>query len=187
MTRRIAVGERSVFFALLILSPLAFPSAIRSQVIPEELLVKGWSWDLQIEGGLGFGLDGRLPDIALGRLRAGALLADEPLIYNLGITGELGGLASRGAGVEMEVNHFGGPWLRAGFSYLRGDDWMTRASLGFAIFSLEWQHRLASREPRNALMFQLRLPIGIYHFLSEKLESHQKTAAEVGAGKGELP
>jgi len=80
-----------------------------------------------------------------------------------------------------------GPWLRVGLSYVRGDDWMTRASLGFAIFSLEWQHRLAVWEPRNALMFQLRLPIGIYCFLSRKLESHNKTAAEVGAGKLELP
>ncbi len=185
--RRSADGRGLAFFALLLLSPFPFPPATDAQVIPEQLLVRGWSWDLQVEGGVGFGLDGRLPDIALGRLRAGALLAHDPLIFNLGVTGELGGLASRGAGVELEVNHFGGPWLRAGISYVRSDDWMTRASLGFAIFSLEWQHRLASWEPRHALMFQLRLPIGIYCFLSRELESHEKTAPEIGAGKGELP
>jgi hypothetical protein len=184
--RETALGGGSVPF-LLLLSALLFPSAASAQIIPEELRVRGFSWDLQIEGGLGFGLDARLPDIALGRLRAGALLADEPLIYNLGITGELGGLASRGVGAEIEVNHFGGPWIRAGFSHVRGDDWMTRLSLGFAIFSVEWQHRLASWTPRHALMFQLRLPIGIYCFLSRKLEAHNKSAAEVGAGENELP
>jgi hypothetical protein len=189
--REIAAGGGPVPFLLLV-SALLFPPAASAQIMPEELLVRGLSWDLQIEGGAGFGLDARLPDIVVGRLRVGALLANEPLIYNLGITGELGGLASRGAGAELEVNHFGGPWLRVGICYVRGDDWMTRASLGFAIFSLEWQHRLASWEPRNALMFQLRLPIGIYCFLSRKLESqklkpHDKTGAEVGAGELELP
>jgi hypothetical protein len=184
--------ERGAVPLLLLVSALLLPGSASAQVIPEELLVRGFSWDLQIEGGAGFGLDGRLPDIVVGRLRAGALLANEPLIYNLGITGELGGLASRGVGAELEVNHFGGPWARAGLSYVRGDDWMTRLSLGFAIFSVEWQHRLASWEPRNALMFQLRLPIGIYCFLSrklqaQKLEPHDKSAAKVGGGEVELP
>ena len=167
--RRFAVAKLSALIVVLCLPALPFPSATSAQVIPEELLVRGWNWDLQVEGGIGFGLDGRLPDVALGRLRAGALLVDEPLIFNLGVTGELGGLASRGVGVALELNHFGGPWLRAGVAYVRGADWMSRASLGFAIFSVEWQHRLASWEPRHALIFQLRLPIGIYCFLSKKL------------------
>ena len=39
----------------------------------------------------------------------------------------------------------------------------------------------------DAVLFQLRLPIGIYCFLSRKLKSHNKTAAEVGAGELDLP
>jgi hypothetical protein len=161
--------------SILWLAPVA-----QAQIIPEELLIKGFSWDLQLEGGAGFGIGDRVDDTFLGRIRAGALLADEPLIYNLGLTGELGGLASRGVGAAIEVNHFGGPWIRAGLSYVRGDDWMTRASLGFAIFSLEWQHRFAAWQPRNALMFQVRLPIGIFFFVKGELKKHESDRREEG-------
>jgi hypothetical protein len=99
-------------------------------------------------------------------MRAGVLFANEPLILNIGITGELGGLASRGVGLVAELNHFGGPFLRAGLCYVRGPDAMSRLSLGFAIFSIEWQHRLfADWEPKHALLFQIRIPIGIGVFL----------------------
>jgi hypothetical protein len=160
-----------------------FAPSAGAQGIPEELLVRGVSWDLQLEGGGGLGLNGSLDDNFIGRIRAGGLLADEPWIFNLGVTGELGGLASRGVGAALEVNHFGGPWIRAGASYVRGDAIMSRASLGFAIFSVEWQHRFRAWEPDDALMFQVRIPIGIWWFVSRELQKHESAPISENADR----
>jgi hypothetical protein len=100
----------------------------------------------------------------MGRLGVGALYAFEPLIVNLRISGEVGASAERGFGAELEVNHFGGPFLQLGFDRVLRDDYMTRVMIGFTLFGVEWQHRLDT-PAHNALLFVLRAPLGIWWFL----------------------
>jgi len=140
------------------------PGTASAQVFAEELRVKGFWPDLALELGAGFGLGQRLATPVFGRVRVGALYAYEPLILNLGISGELGALARRGLGVELEINHFGGGWLQGGFERVRGDDWVTHATLGYSVVGVEWQHRFNAR-PDNAILFVVRAPLGIIWFL----------------------
>jgi hypothetical protein len=169
------------------LSSLASGTAA-AQVFSEELRVKGFWPDLALELGAGFGLGQRLATPVLGRVRLGALYAYEPLILNLGISGELGALARRGLGVELEINHFGGVWLQGGFERVRGDDWMTHATLGFSVVGVEWQHRFNDR-PDNALLFVVRAPLGIISFLlhDDARRTREQRERQKGAPPPQLP
>ncbi|MFI5307340.1 MAG: hypothetical protein ACHQ53_08310 [Polyangiales bacterium] len=152
------------------------PAGARAQVFAEELRTKGWWPDLGLTFGAGFGLDHKLDTPVLGRARIGALYAYEPLILSFGVSGELGALARRGLGAEVELTHFGGGWLQAGFERVRGADFMTHATLGYTIIGVEWQHRFDS-VPGNALLFVLRVPIGTWWFLLHD-DSERKRAQE---------
>jgi hypothetical protein len=136
-------------------------------VFSEELRTRGFWPDIALAVGGGIGLGESLDTNVMARARLGALYAYEPLIVNFGITGEVGALARRGLGVELELNHFGGPFLQAGFERVAGDDWMSHLMLGFSMFGIEWQHRVdpGAGAANNALMFVLRAPIGIWWFL----------------------
>jgi len=126
----------------------------------------GLGWDLELDGGVGFGLQRQLDNNFVGRLRLGALYFDEPIVYALGITGEVGGLAEYGVGAAFEVSHFDGPWARIGGSRVIGNDWMTQLTLGFLFFGLEWQHRFESASTASdALMMVFRLPVGVWWFM----------------------
>lgn len=140
------------------------PSAASAQVFAEELRIKGLWPDLALQFGAGFGIGDRLATPVFGRARLGALYAYEPIILNLGLTGELGALARRGLGVELELNHFGGLWLQGGFERVLGDDWMTHATLGYTVIGVEWQHRFTDR-PDNAVLIVVRATLGILWFL----------------------
>lgn len=136
----------------------------QAQVFAEELRVKGFWPDLALTLGAGFGFGDAPESPLLGRFRAGALYAYEPIIINLGISGELGGLGGRGLGAELELNDFGGLWLRGGVERVLHDTYMTHVTLGYTLFGIEWQHRFDG-VPDNALMFVVRAPIGIWWFL----------------------
>jgi hypothetical protein len=157
------------FGALLALRLASAASPAHAQVFSEELRVKGFWPDIALAVGGGIALDHALDANVMGRLRIGALYAFEPLIVNLGVSGEVGALAERGYGLELEINHFGGPFLQAGFDRVLRDDYMTRVMIGFTMFGVEWQHRLDTHAS-NALLFVLRAPIGIWWFLI----THQK-------------
>lgn len=153
--------------ALLALGVSFAPHAAQAQVYSEELRVKGFWPDLALSFGAGTALgEGSLATAVLGRARIGALYAYEPMIINLGITGELGALARRGLGVELELNDFGGLWLQLGMARVRGEQWMSHATLGFSVLGLEWQSRFgANVRPDDALLVVLRVPLGIWSFL----------------------
>jgi hypothetical protein len=141
-------------------------SCARAQVYSEQLRIRGFWPDAAIALGGGIGVGHSLDSNVFGRLRLGALYAYEPLIVNLGVSGEIGALAERGAGIDLELNHFGGPWLQLGMARVLHDDFMTHVTLGFSLFGVEWQHRLDYRRD-NAILFLLRAPIGIWWFLIE--------------------
>jgi hypothetical protein len=155
--------------ALFVGAALCCAAPARAQVYSEELRVHGFWPDIALATGGGIGLDGTLDSNVFARLRLGALYAYEPFIVNLGVVGEVGCAAERGAGLELEINHFGGPFLQTAFERVTRGDSMARVLLGFAIFGVEWQHRL-STHPDNALLFVLRAPIGIWWFLSTRSE-----------------
>jgi hypothetical protein len=145
---------------------VAEPSTAHAQVISEELRVKGWWPDLALAFGVGFGLGHALETPVFGRARVGVLYAYEPIIFNVGIAGEVGALAEQGFGAELELNHFGGPWLQVGFERVAGDDYMLHTTLGFTVLGIEWQTRFADRsQPSHALLAVLRAPLGIWSFL----------------------
>lgn len=120
--------------------------------------------DAALSVGAGIGIGNGLSDNVFARARLGGLFAYEPWIVNLGITGEVGGLAELGAGAELEINHFGGLWLQLNASRVDGAQYMGHLALGFSLFGVEWQHRFGGSDD-NALLFLLRLPLGIWWFL----------------------
>lgn len=128
-------------------------------------LTRGLFWDLSLQGGVGVPLGGDLDRHGrfMGRLRAGLLLASEPLFVGLGATGELGGLVGAGGGLQVEVlNAYSGLSAQAGVAYGGDRRLTTHVGVGLAIFAVEWTHSYESRpEARNALFFKLSLPIGV--------------------------
>jgi hypothetical protein len=165
-------SQAAVLCALLLCAACA-PDVAAAQVVAEELRIQGLWPDIALSGGGGIGLGNSLDTNVFARLRLGGLYAYEPWVVNLGATGELGALAEHGAGAELELNHFGGPWLQAGVSRVRRAHWMGHAAIGFAVFGVEWQHRFADRA-ENALLFLLRAPIGIWWFLHDDDRKRRK-------------
>jgi hypothetical protein len=171
-----AVFARNLFagaalHALLLAACVWTPCSAGAQA-PSDQRIEGLWPDIVPSAGGGIGLGNSLDSNVFARLRLGGLYAHEPWVVNLGIAGELGALAEHGAGVELELNHLGGPWLAVGGSRVNRAQWMGHLALGFAVFGVEWQHRFGGA-PTNALLFLLRAPIGIWWFLSE--DHHQRS------------
>ena len=138
---------------------------------------QGAGFDAQVTGGGGFAFRSGLDNNFLGRVRFGGLYASQPWIANLGGTLQFGALARFGVGAELELNHGSGPYGSVGIARVTGDEWMTHAALGFMIFGVEWQHRWSSSSPSDALMFEVRLPLGVWWLLKRK-QSATETAAD---------
>jgi hypothetical protein len=143
----------------------ARPAAARAQVLAQELRTQGLAPDLHIQGGLGLGLGRSLANNFLGRVRLGGLYAYEPWIVDLGLTLELGGLAELGVGGELELNHFGGLFGQLAFARVEDDAWLSHVAVGYTIFGVEWQHRFAQARADDALLFCVRVPLGLWWFL----------------------
>lgn len=155
-------GRVRVLLATVLLWSFAATTHAQGSLEPTQ----GFGWDLELDGGVGVGVQRQLRNNFLGRLRVGALYVGEPWVYALGVTGEVGGLAEYGAGLTLSVSHFDGFWARLGGSRVAGDDWMTHATLGYLFFGVEWQHRLdSSRVASDALMMVFRVPVGVWWFL----------------------
>ena len=167
LERRAPVAALALYGALALAAICARPAPARAQAFAQELHRSGFWPDIALAVGGGIGLGGGLDTNVMARARLGALYAYEPLIINLGVSAEVGALAERGLGLELELNHFGGPFVQLGFDRVLGSDWMSRVMLGFTLFGVEWQHRFDRGAARadNALMFVLRVPIGIWWFL----------------------
>ena len=124
--------------------------------------VDGLGPDAQLVGGLGFGVDGKLDNYFLARGRLGALYATAPWIVTLGLTVEVGALAGFGWGGELELSRGGLFFGSVGASRVDQGRWLMHAGLGFMIFGLEWQHTLEGPNPNNALLLEVRLPLGLW-------------------------
>ena len=136
-----------------------------AQALPEPPIAGVWP-DIALTVGAGIGIDEPLAANVLARLRLGALFAYEPWVLNLGVTGELGALAEHGLGLELELNHMSGPWLQLNASRVEPGRFMGHVGLGYFVFGVEWQHAFGDA-PQDAVLFVLRLPIGILWFLPQ--------------------
>lgn len=146
------------------------PREERAEVVtqpPEaaEPIIGIWP-DISLSVGAGIGIDEALDSNVFVRLRLGGLFAFEPWVLNLGATGELGALAEWGAGVELELNHMSGPWLQVNAARVEHDRFMGHLGLGYFVFGVEWQHAFGD-EPADAVLFVLRLPIGLLWFMPD--------------------
>lgn len=161
---------------LLIAGLVCVPRRASAQVYAEQLRTRGFGWDLQLQGGVGFGVQRALDNAFVARARLGGLYAYEPWILNVGPTLELGGLARLGAGAELELNSFGGLFGQLALARVEDDAWMTRIGVGFTIFGAEWQHCFAAGPDDDAIMFVVRVPLGIWWFLVHDDEEKTKDA-----------
>jgi hypothetical protein len=144
--------------------------------------VEGFGPDAQLTGGLGFGFEGKLDNYFLARARIGGLYASAPWIFNLGATLELGALAGLGWGGELELSRSGALYGNLGLARVDESRWQLHAGIGFMIFGLEWQHRFGGPEPHNALLFEVRLPLGLWW-----LQQRQEKAATKAAARAHTP
>jgi len=141
--------------------------------------VEGFGPDAQLVGGLGFGLDGKLDNYFLARGRLGLLYATAPWIVNLGVTAEVGALAGLGWGAELELSRGGAFFGSVGVSRVDQDRWLMHAGLGFMIFGMEWQHTFEGPSPNNALLLEVRLPLGLWWLQKRQDKADAKGASAV--------
>lgn len=174
----------SLLGLLPLLVALGGSSPVVAQVYAEQLRTRGFGLDLQLEGGVGLGLQRPLDNAFLARVRLGGLYAYEPWIVNAGPTLELGGLAGLGVGAEIEVNSFGGLFSQVAMARVDNDAWMTRLAFGFTIVGAEWQHRLAAGADDDALLFVVRVPLGIWWFLVRDDDEAKDKAKQARAHAG---
>lgn len=135
-----------------------------------EAPTQGFAPDLQIAGGVGFGLDDEIDNNFLGRLRLGALYTSDPYWISGGLALEVGALAGLALGGEIEVSEFQGWFANLGLTYSRDERLTGHASVGYMIFGLEYQHGFADRSPSEAALFTVRFPLGFWWFTSGREE-----------------
>lgn len=131
---------------------------------------EGFGPDLQVVGGIGFGLDEKIDNNFLGRVRLGALYAFEPLWLSGGAALEAGGLAGLAVGGELELNEFRGWFASLGVNYARNERITGHVSFGYTIFGLEYQHTFGDRSPSEALLVTVRFPLGFWWFTKDHEE-----------------
>jgi hypothetical protein len=137
--------------------------------------------DIVVSGGGGIGVGNTMDTNVFARLRLGGLFAYEPFVVSAGATGELGALAERGVGAELEFLHMTGPWLQVGASRVLRAQWMGHLTLGFAVFGVEWQRRF--EEHSDAVLFLLRAPIGLWWFLHEHEQRRRRAREDAELGQ----
>ena len=148
----------------LTLACAASATLARAQPLPEQLRYDGLALDLQPEFGVTLLAGGRSERSKwLGRLRAGMLVARDPIFVATGAIVEVGGLAQRALGVASELTHLNGLWGRVAAVRGRRAQFGLQLAWGWSWFGLEWQRRFG--QPANALLFVVRAPLGIGRFI----------------------
>jgi hypothetical protein len=143
--------------------------------------VQGLAPDAQVVGGVGLGFKEPLDNPFVARARLGLLYAYEPWVFAAGPIVQIGALATPGLGGELEVGHFDGWYVDAGMMRAKGDGWVTHAAVGFMVVGLEWQHRFDVRD-EDALLLQVRVPLGLWWFVDRKREEQGKRRAAASGG-----
>ena len=133
------------------------------QELPSSALMRGVSWDVDVEGGVAFAPRRSVPHDFFARLRAGVLLVREPLFIGFGPVAEVGGLSEWGFGGQVDLVHiWAGYALHLGGVYAKGDDFVLHAAIGYTLFSIEYQHHFGEDPAASdALFFKIGIPIGI--------------------------
>jgi hypothetical protein len=139
-------------------------------------LTQGWGPDAQLTGGVGFGVPEHLQNPFLGRVRLGALYAREPWIGAAGLTCELGALGKLGFGAELELDTWSGWFAELGLARVSDEHFQTHATLGFTVFGIEWEHRFADARPSDAVLLEVRLPLGMWWFMNRRKAAEQARA-----------
>lgn len=142
---------------------------------------QGFGVDGQLVGGVGVGLGHAIDNNFLGRARLGALYAYEPWIVNAGLTAELGALASFGLGAELELNTLAGWFAQAGLGRISGGELMTHAAFGYSVVGIEWQHSFGHAASTDALLLDVRLPLGLFWFFKKHDDDDKRGASSAGA------
>ncbi|HET6340269.1 MAG TPA: hypothetical protein VFG30_43975 [Polyangiales bacterium] len=148
---------------------------------------EGFGPDLQIAGGIGFGLDEKIDNNFLGRVRLGALYAFEPFWLSGGAAVEAGGLAGLAVGGELELNEFRGWFANLGVNYARNERITGHVGAGYTIFGLEYQHTFGDHSPSEALLFTVRFPLGFWWFTMDREERARTPPPSTPQSSPKLP
>ena len=128
--------------------------------------IEGAAPDVEVAGGVGLGLNGKIDNYFLGRLRTGALYAFEPHWIAGGFVLEAGALSGLAIGGQLEWNEFHGFFANAGLTYSNHELLTAHACVGYTIVGLEYQHGFGERDPSEALFLNVRFPLGFWWFTS---------------------
>lgn len=178
ITAKTNLGRGTVGIVALLMLLCSGPARAQQAEKPAPYRATGFWPDIALALGGGIGIEGAIDTNLYGALRLGLLFAYEPWVINLGISGELGALPKRGVGAEIELNYLRGPYLQFGYDKTADGDFMIRSTVGFALFGVQWQHRLATTKPSDALLFVLRLPLGIGWFFVHDQERRRTERPE---------
>ena len=127
------------------------------------------TWDLNLEGGVGYSFAGQGEVAGFGRVRGGLLLVDSsdlsaPMFYSLGFFAD-GASVEHGVtyGVQGEVLSLNsGFWAQVGAGVDVAPRPVVLGSVGWSVFGVEAQGRFDPDAGAYAVLFgKLRIPIGI--------------------------
>jgi hypothetical protein len=68
-------------------------------------------------------------------------------------------------GCELELNTWRGLFADVGLARVDDHQWLSHLGVGYTVLGLEWQHLYSDAKPRDAFMFEVRLPLGTWWFL----------------------
>jgi hypothetical protein len=163
--RRLGLAS-ALSISLCVVAICVWASRAKAQTPPQ-----GLAPDLQVAGGVGFGLDHKIENNFLGRVRLGGLYAVDPYWISAGAAVEAGALAGLALGGELELNEFRGWFANLGVNYAPRTDRITgHVGAGYTIFGLEYQHSFGDHSPSEALLFTVRFPLGFWWFTRDRNE-----------------
>ncbi|MDI1478159.1 hypothetical protein [Polyangium sp. y55x31] len=147
--------------------PHATPTE-RRNVATRERRAPFWTWDANVEGGIGALFEDRVHLSGFGRVRGGFLRVDErsvaePRFLALGLTYELSDFSPATFGIEVEtLGLASGTWLQLGALLDVQPRPGAKLALGFSLFGVEGQVRWDKDDGVVwAAYGKLRVPVGI--------------------------
>ncbi|MDC3952460.1 hypothetical protein [Polyangium jinanense] len=166
--KRSRVGASGAL-VLSLLSTAAMANANESPRAPaEKRAAPFWTWDANVEGGLGALFEDRAHLSGFGRVRGGFLRVDErsvsePRFLALGLTYELSDFSPATFGIEVEtLGLASGAWLQLGALVDVQPRPGAKLALGWSLFGVEGQVRWDKDDGVVwAAYGKLRVPVGI--------------------------